>query len=452
MVSSSSFAISGRVLGVDCAGDGSSLSLVDGEFLNENRLNDLYPSIADPLHMAFLLVEQVLTDSPNSKESLSDTYIKIERALEQAKIYPGFSSIEAEDLLIERSPICEEFVVAELRKEKILLSPRFEELGSLSKSLILAELLLLDQVQQYSPVHLRSLVYSLFSQDFFSLAERDQHRKLFSAGFDQFEYGNYWIDLTKERFYREDDGSLSSVRLVQASLLKTSYGDCFASNQTASLLNNKFSARKLFISSCELTYSGTIFPIRKNSFIRFEGDEKLSSFYVEAGSTIQYRKLLLKAPLNGSPAMVFPSYSKDNLVGTFRGFFAEMDLLGQKVKLRDFENIIFSSDMPWPSHFYTDELLLLHSPIGNLLVSKIIVLGEGAQFMGGVILEQQELRIQSKKVYAQRDTFLSFSEKARLLKLTLAKTESFQTSLGRILYFMAGQTLVFNDDALVVNF
>tara|TARA_Y100000766_G_C18916894_1_gene612328 strand:+ start:2956 stop:4353 length:1398 start_codon:yes stop_codon:yes gene_type:complete len=443
---------SGRVLGVQCGNEIASLSLLDGDFLSGKKLKDKYPAITDAFPSAFLMLNQIFEDGEKASKELYQTHIEFLQEFPKAKVYPGFSEIEDEDLLIERSAVCEEFVLAELIDSKLRVSPRFDKLDLLSRAMAWAELLLLNQADEYAPISLRSLVYSIFSNEFFNFSLQDRHRKIYAAGFNHIEYGVFRIDLTKDRSYREDDGSLSSAKLVQSSLVSTSYGNCYASNQSSSIILSKTLAKKLFVESCNLFFSNTLFSVRSQSFIDFGSDGRLVSFEVKPNYEFQYRNLNLKASTKDRVSKVLCSKSKNDLVYSFEGFYSELDLFGRSIRLRNFKKIFFTRNMDWPSLFYTDDRFLLSSPIGNLLVSNLILLDIGGQFRGGFVVDEHEIYIQSKKVYAQANSFLSFSKTDKLLKMKLAKTGKFQTESGRDIYLMAGQVIVFNENGYVVDY
>lgn len=445
-------AVTGRVLGIKCENKLTTMSHLDGDFLNDMDIEKLYPSIKSPTELTRKLLERLFAESPKMKKAILLKMDRLKEAVANPIQSTNFSVVEEQDLLIERASACEEFVLGEVQLGEFRVSSRFSKLSSVSKVLFLTEMALLEEVDQYSPVYLRALVYSLMINDFFEISLMEQHRKIHSAGFDFFEHGNFVIDLRKARRYREDDGSLSSVKLVQNSLVRTIHGDCLASGTASSHLSSAYQASKVHISSCHLNFSNAFFPLEQNSFLRFDERGKISSFQVQGGASIQYGNLSLKARDDGMPALIYASKNHDQRLETFKGFEAVLDLFGKNVQLSKYETIVFGKYMPWPSRFQTDEHVEILSPIGSILVSNLIILGDNARFLGGVIVNPVELNIQSKRVYAAKNSFLSFSEFGRVLKFRLAASQSLQMSSGKLVSLKAGQAVLLDEAGYVVHF
>lgn len=451
-----------KVIGITCDGIAESLSLYEGRFLEER---DHFEGTVHPFEWHLLddfISNHVSIDSIERKV-LNESLKKLKKSFLEYHITELPGILESE-ILIDRSGRCEYDSLIQYSKGHFQFSRKIYSWKKDKLFSIFLEALFLPLSTDFSPIGIRSLVYSLISGNY-NIKTTIQNLEAYqNAGIPFFTLGRTRIDLGRKFHYDKTSGEVFAGFLYKRELIFFPEGSCIGSIKQPILFEH-YNIKKAMVSGdCKLTIGGNRYELLENSFVQISRtgtfvndprDPYIEFIYLKPNQKIQNDQVdfISSADIHRPSKIIFSTDGDGKQVGYIQ-FLGAVWVNGELKKIVDYSNSKISRSTGKIAFMVLKEGFQYLFQNGILSVFGIVRFSSNMLISGEIEDSNSMIVLSLGTVKLERFSTIQFRaiHGGQVWKFTLGEDAILLVNTGEAKKFLTGEVITLDQNGFVSDF
>ncbi len=427
------------------------LSLFEGDFLHNKLTKTLnLPHYENDYQILFYLVRHFL-NADNQHDKLMLYYTNLYFSIFKEKVSDYFveqiEQIEEEEILFNLPNNCRfqtALTINGMNEIKINKSI-YDQLSVEQKAIVQFEALTTLLTADYSPIHLRSYLYKVYTKSFLALSQQEQIRSLKRAGFISYSYASFEFDLTMPITF-DLQGNITSAHNISDSSIWNIQGSCLTESGEVVKLGQVVDSPSLLMTDTLGAISFTpkndcMIYIQSKNYLVAAGEEVITNDqreYVRItlapdfnfdGKNYKLKSNSINLPKTRiqfiSPLAFDPYYndfnSYNNTPERIHNANGIVYINNESYKIKDNSSITLHKEFNTIESAILEQEMTVKSPSANFKVNGIILMRENKLVAGRNAEQNKSIIVQEKEIKIKDKSILGFYLSSEVKKFKIAQ-------------------------------